>query len=448
MLEDKLKELKKAIDAKQKEAQEAYADFNEKREALKAADVDITDPNSDAVKAADEAMKPYSEKSEELKTLQGQFERIAMMSADGGEKSNDVRIENEVDRFPLAAREALGQKAAESDAYKALVKSGALNAGSEQKFGTVQLTDPMDRREFKSLLTGQSAAAGGVLNTPERFPGVYELPQLPLGVLDLVTVGETDSNAVEFVRILARTINAKEVAEASTSADIAGEVTPALAGQKPESGLTFEEVLEGVKTIAHWIPATRNSLSDAAFLRTLVESELLQGVERRGESQVIQGDGVGNNITGILATEGIASHDQIDNPGDNEADAVHRILTLIALSGYAPTGVGFNPLDWENIRLSKDKNENYIWGPPSIAGQLQIWGRPVINSIAFPAGKAVAGEWARALFLIREAAKVLVSDSHKDWFTRNLVALLAEARAVLVVPRPQAFGECNFAVAS
>ncbi|HXS32255.1 MAG TPA: phage major capsid protein [Solirubrobacterales bacterium] len=443
MLEDKLKELKKAIDGKNEEVKTTFKAFEEQRQKLKAEDVDITDPTSEAVKAAEEAMKPYSKAKDELAELQGQFERIAMMSADGGEKTSGVRRENELDRDPIKAREFLGAKAVQGDAYKELLASGALADGSQQGF-KAELTEPMDRAEFKALLTGQTGAAGGVLNVPERFPGVYDLPQLPLGVLDLVTVGATDSNAVEFVRILARTINAVEVAEASTSADIGGEVTGALAGQKPESGLTFEEKLEGVRTIAHWIPATRNQLADAAFLQTLIDTEMQEGVRRRAESQIIKGNGTAPNIRGIENTSGIASHDQEDVATDNRADAVHRLLTLLALAGYSPSAVGFNPLDWQEIRLTKDKNENYIWGPPSIAGQMQIWGVPAVSSVAFKEGKALAGEWARALFLIREAVKILVSDSHKDWFTRNLVAILAEMRGVLVVPRPQAFGEVNF----
>jgi HK97 family phage major capsid protein len=445
MLEDKLKELQGAVEAKSKEVKATFQVFDEKRKELKAADVDITDPNSEAVKAADEAMKPYSKACDELKVLQGQFERIAMMAADGGEKTHEVRQPNELDRHPEQARETLGMKAANSEAYEKLRKSGALAPGSEQRFGQVPISEPLDREQTKSLLTGQVTAQGGVLQLPQRFPGVYELPQLPLGVLDLVTQGGTEFNAVEFVRILARTINAKEVAEAKTGADVKeGVVTEAEAGVKPESGLTFDEILEGVRTIAHWIPATRNQLADAPFLQTLVDAEMQEGVRRRAESQIIKGSGAAPNLRGIENTTGIASHDQEDIDTDNQADAVHRILTLIALAGYNPTAVGFHPVDWENIRLSKDKNENYIWGPPSIAGVLQIWGKPVIPSVAFAEGKSIAGEWARALFLIREGIRVLVSDSHKDWFTRNLIAILAEMRAVLIVPRPQAFGEVNF----
>jgi HK97 family phage major capsid protein len=453
MLQDKLADLSKAIEVKRGEVQTAYQAFDEKRQELASAEVDITDPNSEAVKAADDAMKPYSKASEELRTMEGQFERIALMIADGGEKapSADVRRENEHDRFPLKAREELGQKAVESDAYKQLKSSGLLADGSQQAIGgSVALTDPMDRRDFKSLLTGTSDSAGGVLNVPQRYPGIAELPQLPLGIMDLITIGQTDSNAVEFVRILARTINAAEVAEASSTAEIGdgtgGTATAVAGGVKPESGLTFEEALEAVRTIAHFIPGTRNQLADAAFLQTLVESELLQGVQRRAATQVIQGNGTAPNIRGLKNTSGIASYTQGTDVADEPiADAIHRLLTLIRLAGFEPSAVGFHPTDWQEVRLSKDDNGNYIFGPPSLAGQMNIWGLPAVADIGFSVGTPMAGEWARALFLIREAAKVLISDSHKDWFVRNLLALLAEMRAVLVVMRPQAFGKVTLA---
>lgn len=460
MLEDKLAELSKALEAKREDVQSKWRAFDEKRKALADSDVDLSDPDSEVVKAADEAMKPYSKAADELRTLEGQFERIALMAADGGSKTSDVQRPNEHDRAERRELvKSFGQRAVESDAYKALVASGALAAGSEQTLGRVEIVGPGDveiddgakaegRSGFKSLLTGTSDAAGGVLNVPERFPGVYALPQLPLGVLDLVTVGQTDSNAVEFVRILARTIRAAEVTEASSTAEIGdgtgGTATAAAGGLKPESDLTFEEALEAVRTIAHWFPATRNSLADAAFLQTIVEAELLNGVERRAENQIVSGNGTAPNIRGILSTPGIVSYAQATVGTDTEIDAVHRLLTLIRLGGFEPSAVGFNPLDWENIRLAKDANENYIWGPPSQVGQMQVWGVSAVASVAFPEDTAVAGEWARALFLVREAARVLITDSHKDWFVRNLVALLAEARGVLVVPRPQAFGEVTF----
>lgn len=453
MLQDKMAELKQAIDAKRAEAQTAYAAFEAKRAELKDNDqVDITNPEDPFVKAADEAMRPYSQAADDLAVLQSQFERLALMEAAGGAgvPGADIRRENDIDRGYAEARETLGHAAANSDSYKALLASGMLNDGSEISLGgPKQISEPQTVKQFASLLTGTSDAAGGALNVPERFPGVYELPLLPLNILQLVTIGETSQNSVEFVRLLARTINAAEVAEASSTADIGdgtgGTATATQGGVKPESGLTFEEVLEGVKTIAHWIPATRNQLADAPFLRTMVDSELLDGVTRRAESQIISGSGSGVNMRGILNTTGRATYTQgAAASGEPMADAVHRIFTMLRLAGYEPSGLASHPNDWQKIRLSKDTNGNYIWGPPSQAGTDQIWGVRNVQTIAVPAGKAVAGEWKRDLFLVREGAKVLISDSHKDWFTRNLLALLAEARAVNVIPRPQAFGELTY----
>jgi HK97 family phage major capsid protein len=442
MLQDKIKECKKAVEAKKAEVVDKKTAFEAAKKTLaEDNDVDITNPEDPKVKAADEAMKPYSKASDELASLQGQLERLVMMEAADGEKTVDVKSPNELDRHPNEARESLGRKTVESDTYQQLRESGAF----ERDGLKAELGPPMDRTHFKALITGTSDPAGGVLNVPERFPGVVDLPQLPLGILDLVTVGETDANAVEFIRLLARTINAAEVAEASTAADIGSgdpAVTAAQAGQKPESGLTFEEVIEGVKTIAHWIPGTRNQLSDAAFLRSLIDTEMQTGVLRRAERQILSGSGAAPNLRGIYNTPGIASYAQgTAAAGEPLVDAIHRTFTLLRLAGFEPTAEAIHPNDWQEIRLEKDDNGNYIFGPPSLAGVMQVWGVPVVSTIAATDGRPVCGEWARALFLIREAVKILVSDSHKDWFTRNIVAILAEMRGVLVVPRPQAFGE-------
>jgi HK97 family phage major capsid protein len=436
MLEDKLRDLKKAIDTKRAEVQEKRKAFDAERKKLADSDADITDPA--VIAGADEAMKPYSKAAEELRTLEGQFERLALMQADGGDHTLDVNAENEHDRSPLEARESFGRQVVQSDQYKALAENGRFfESGLKAELG-----EAMDRDKFAALLTSTSDPAGGVLNVPQRFPGIVDLPRLPLGIFDLLTVGTTDSNAVEYVRLLARTINAAEVTEASTTADLGGAVTAVEAGSKPESGLTFEEVVDAVKTIAHWIPATRNTLADASFLATLIDSEIRQGVERRAETQVMQGNGTGANIKGLYAQTGIASYTQGTTVvGEPPADAIHRSYTQLRLAGFEPTGTAIHPNDWQEIRLGKDANGNYQFGPPSIAGDAQIWGVSAVQTIGATAKQPLSGEWGRALFLIREAVKVLVSDSHKDWFTRNMVAILGEMRGVLVVPRPQAFGK-------
>jgi HK97 family phage major capsid protein len=60
-----------------------------------------------------------------------------------------------------------------------------------------------------------------------------------------------------------------------------------------------------VKTIAHWIPATKRALADVGQLRTLIDARLQDGVNLRLDSQMINGDATGENLRGILNTTGV-----------------------------------------------------------------------------------------------------------------------------------------------
>jgi HK97 family phage major capsid protein len=92
---------------------------------------------------------------------------------------------------------------------------------------------------------------------------------------------DRNSDQVKFARQTTFTNVAAETAEATATS----------VGTKPEATIAFEVVTADVKTIAHWVPATRRSLSDAGQLRTLIESQLAYGLEYRLESEVVNGDG-------------------------------------------------------------------------------------------------------------------------------------------------------------
>jgi HK97 family phage major capsid protein len=56
-----------------------------------------------------------------------------------------------------------------------------------------------------------------------------------------------------------------------------------------------------------------------------------------------------------------------------------------------------------------------------------------------PDDTALVGDFTKAVLWLREGAQVLATDSHSDFFVKNLVALLAELRAALGVLLPSAF---------
>lgn len=283
--------------------------------------------------------------------------------------------------------------------------------------------------QFKTLLTGTSSTSGGALVTSDQL-GLRDqgLFIRPLTIRDLVTSGRTGSDTIEYVRQGVITNNAAPVAEATATSNGSG--------AKPESGMSLAIVTETVKTIAHWIPATRRALSDAPQLRTLIDNFLRYGLEEELEDQILSGNGTGENFLGLLNTPNISTQ-----AWDTDAlITTRKARTKVRTQGRAmPTAFVMHPLDWEAFDLSQDAEDRYYFGGPMVMGTPRLWGLPVIESEGMPVGTAMVADFRLAVLWDREQAQILTSDSHADFFLRNLIAVLAEMRAAFGVLRPPAF---------
>lgn len=298
---------------------------------------------------------------------------------------------------------------------------------------------------FKTLITGVSDTLGGALIDPDRL-GLRDFGtfQRPLTLRDVVTNGTTGTDAVEYVRVTGFTNAAAPVAEATSSATIGdgtgGTVTAAAGGLKPESAMTLEKITTPVKTIAHWVPATRRALSDAGQLRTLIDSFLMYGLEEELEDQMVNGTGVGENFEGLVTVSGV----QAQAWDTNVLTTTRKARTKVRTVGRATANAYvLHPIDWETIDLLQDAENRYYFGGPMVMGQPRLWGLPVIESEAMTQGVGFVADWRMAVLWDREQASISVSDSHADFFVRNLIAILAELRAAFGVIRPSAFVEID-----
>ena len=156
---------------------------------------------------------------------------------------------------------------------------------------------------------------------------------------------------------------------------------------------------------------------------------------------MLNGSGVGANITGLLARTGLAAA-QLRGT-DSNADAIFKQIYAIFNSSFLmPDGVVINPTNWQTIALSKDANGNYLAsGPFSGAQATRIWGLPVAVTPSIAAGTALVGAYKQAAQVFRKGGvRVEASNSHSDFFVKNLVAIRAEERLALAVYRPGALG--------
>lgn len=280
--------------------------------------------------------------------------------------------------------------------------------------------------EVKAITSATTDADGSVGDAirPDRLAGIVTPPGRMMTIRNLIAPGRTSSNAIEYVRETGFTNAAAMVAEGGT---------------KPESTLKFDLRTTNVRTLAHWVHASKQVLDDLPMLQSYIDGRLRYGLQIVEETQLLMGDGTGQNLLGLIpqATE---FDDARRVVGDTKIDTIRRAITQVRLSQYRATGIVIHPDDWEEIELTKTDDGAYIFANPQNRAEPRLWGLPVVDSDAMTPGEFMVGAFAQAAQVFdREQANVEVSTEDRDNFIKNMVTIRAEERLALVVSRPEAF---------
>jgi HK97 family phage major capsid protein len=329
--------------------------------------------------------------------------------------------------------DSIGKSFVSSQAYKDLL--AAAPGGYFGEKSRVQ-SAPVS---YKSLITGADRESAGVYVQNDWRGLLFGLDQyeLVLRMRGVVTAASTTSDTIEYARVTGVDNGAAMVPEATGTADGSG--------VKPESGMRWDRVTTTVKTLAHWMPITKRALSDAAQVRSLIDAFLHYGLEELLEEQMLLGDGTGENLTGLMHTSGIQRQPLLEDSDVGLLRTLRRAKTLVRQVGRGiPSAFLVNPMDAERIDLTIDANQRFYFGGPYQSDAIRpLWGLPVIECETLPEGTAYVADWRRAILWDREQANITVSDSHADFFVRNMVAILAEARVAFGITHPKTFVEID-----
>lgn len=336
------------------------------------------------------------------------------------------------------ARKSLGSRFVDSAEYKEVVDSGALTS-ENAKFASGRVKG----REFKAAtdVIYSAAGGGGALVTPQYLPGVLGLPARPLTVRDLFSNDTTNSDTLSYARQISRDSAAAAVAQA----------TSVSTGAKPQSAIGWIRQTSPIETLATWMAATRQQLADAGQTRSLIDNQLTLMLNLLEETELLTGNGSAPHLRGLLHTAGVQTLD-VSGVSTSTAQDIARVnlnairdAMRLVRTGPAfaqPTGVVINPIDASEIDEIQDTLGRYLGNGPFNTGPNTLWKMPVVESLAVSEGTAIVGAFKQgATVFEREAINVLTSDSHSDFFVRNLIAVLAEERLGLAVFFPAAFVE-------
>nr|WP_308195055.1 phage major capsid protein [Mycolicibacterium sp. F2034L] len=417
----------------------------------KNSDKDPSDWAEDDRRAYDEALAKGREKLEEIRTAKADLavlDGAKQLGAEIGDPA--VKDLDAQGNQPVRERvKALGLQVVESPEFKAMMapfKDGKVNEKLHIQ------SDPID---VKGLFVGGSDTSAGTFVVNEQTGIVEMLGRKELKIRDLVSVRRTGSDTVEYVQQTNHTNAAAVVPEATSSAAPtmpaldgnalgagAALVNNAGGGYKPEGAWAFERKTAVVKTIAEWVPATKRALADVAALEGLINDELRADIAETEEAQILNGDGSGENFTGINNWSGI----QTQSFSSDLFQSIRKGITKARTIGRVnPNAVVVSPVTAELIDLAQDGELRYRYGGPQAIGPHTVWGLPVVESETQPDGYALVGDFSKAVLWDREQTTVTMTDSHADFFIRNLVAILAEERLAFAVTRPKAFVNVDIA---
>jgi HK97 family phage major capsid protein len=248
-------------------------------------------------------------------------------------------------------------------------------------------------------------------------PGVNRISRPIRRIREISNVGSTTSKFVTYIQ--------------QTQNVTPGEGTLWVneAGAKFNGQVKYEEISEEVKKIAAYIKVSKEMLADLAFVRSEINTELMEAIEQNIDFSLVNGAG-GVDLNGLLGNIPNFSAGTFAGtiPGANIMDLIRICKANIEAANFVPTHVVLNPEDVAKIELTKTSTGEYTY-PAFWDANMRVAGLVVVSSNNITAGTMIVGDFTKFNIKFREDMNMSVGYENDD-FTRNMVTILCEARLV------------------
>lgn len=380
----------------------------------------MADCNNDLAQLAREFKSAHDEVKGLGSELKEKFER--------GEKVS-VELKESVDKL---LTDFNGMKLRMEEAEQKLARDGGNGAKREKTMGE-QFVESKGFESFRDrgaqgsvkveVKTVTSANAGGLIR-PLYETEPVSLPRRRFTIRDLLPVVPINTSSVDYPRQTTRINAAAPVAESAA---------------KPYSDYVWSNATAPVRTIAHLAKITRQAMDDAPRLVGEIDAELRYGLGLVEEDQILNGDGTGQNLTGIIP-QATAYTAPIAVASPTSIDMIRLAVLQAALALWPADGIIVNEADWAHIELTKTTDGAYLFANPQGTVESRLWGLPVVATPAMAIDKFLVGSFRMGATLYdRMGVEVLISTENADDFEKNLATMRAEERIAIAVKRPGSF---------
>lgn len=258
--------------------------------------------------------------------------------------------------------------------------------------------------------------------------GIRSLPNRRVHMRDIINLGTMSSSAIDYVR--------EEGVEGNLSTVGEGEA-------KPQIQTLLSERIAKAQYIAGWVRISRKMLDDMQALRSFLQMRLMEMYLKVEDAQVLNGNGLGNNLEGIMTVASALN----DNTGPN-VERIVKAVSQLESTDYTATGIVLHPAAYYNIALNKASGSGEYDLPGIVVisnGQLYVAGIPVYKTTAIDRDEFVVGDWLLgAQLFIREQPIVEFFDQDANNVTTNQITVRIEGRVALAIYRAEAFVKGTF----
>jgi HK97 family phage major capsid protein len=368
------------------EVTELIKSFEVKIDALKTETVSKTD--YDALKTDLEAIKASLTDPDAIKNLSTKLDELALSIEEKSSQSNENALIKEVsEKFETIKNIAGGQR------------------------GNVEIKALTNRASISGNTNAYVLPEIGQLGVKAR--ALYDvLPKITLS-------NRANDNGI---------IKYHDWDEATTARAAA---VVAEGGTFAESTATFIERTMPIRKIGDTLPVTEEFGEDAAAAAAELERFLDVNVNTKIDDQIINGDGTGQNLTGLLTSAPDYTPVASGIAGANIKDLVRKMRTAIIKgrgSKYNPDIVVMNSDTFDRYYLAKDLDNNYLFDP--VNGT--IAGLVVVEDNNMPDNQLVVGD--RRFATIYEKTGVEISEGMVNaQFVSDTKTIKARKRLAMLI---------------
>lgn len=197
----------------------------------------------------------------------------------------------------------------------------------------------------------------------------------------------------------------------------------------PQVDRTFQAYTKPVQKVASISKHSVEILKYAPELVAVVKEMLAEDMNLVVDAQLLSGNGTAPNLQGVLGVAPILDTTAVGIQiiaNANLFDVLRVAMTKIMVAGkgkFVPTHVVLNPIDSEELDLTKDTTGNYILPAFYSANGQAIKGVRIVENTGITAGTFLVGDFRKLHVRPNGGTEIEFSTSDSDDFQKDILAI-------------------------